>query len=233
MTVIAEFTLPAPSFALEETFEQYPDLEVEVERLATHSRHWVMPFLWLTADALEDDLETVATIIEVDSTVTEVEILARGSSQLYCNIRWTESVKTLVDLIVDRRGIVRTAAATEGTWHLDLQFVDRDALEAFESAFHGEGYGFELRRLYDATSPVERRYGLTRPQYAALITALELGYFEIPRGATVEAVADELGVSSNAASERIRRAVHALTANTVANPGSGPASTVGDSTPGV
>lgn len=37
------------------------------------------------------------------------------------------------------------------------------------------------------------------------MTALEMGYFEVPRSAELTDVADELDLSPNAVSERIRR----------------------------
>ena len=40
--------------------------------------------------------------------------------------------------------------------------------------------------------------------------AYEMGYFEVPRGASSEAVAAELGVSKSAFHERLRRGERAL-----------------------
>lgn len=73
----------------------------------------------------------------------------------------------------------------------------------------GETVGVRLTRTYplrEETDPVAGRFGLTPPQAAALQAAVEAGYFDVPRGATSEAVADELGVSKSAFLERLRRA---------------------------
>lgn len=46
--------------------------------------------------------------------------------------------------------------------------------------------------------------------------ALERGYFSVPRDAQIGDLADELGVSTNAVSQRLRRAMENLTRNTLA-----------------
>jgi predicted DNA binding protein len=69
------------------------------------------------------------------------------------------------------------------------------------------GVGVEIAELGD----YDRRYatvtgGLTDRQYEALETATDLGYYAAPRAASLEAVADAMGVSSSTASELLRRA---------------------------
>lgn len=212
MSVTTEFTVPAETFALEHTFETLPDITIEIERLATHSREWVMPFLWATGD----EFENAEPALRDDPTVDEVRTIDVESGGGYFNVRWNEDVQELVDQIVDRHGIMREANATDGLWHLKLQFVDRDALEEFQTFFREEEYSFELERLYDGTAPGEREYDLTPEQHEVLVTALEMGYFAIPRDAQIGELAEELGISTNAVSQRLRRATGNLTRTTLA-----------------
>lgn len=209
MSVVAEFTLPAEAFALERTFETVPNVTIEIERLATHSREWVMPFMWVTCD----DLEAVTEALEDDPTVDGFRVFGVDSGVEYLNVRWNEDVQALVDQIVDQHGIVKEAEAVGGIWHLKLQFVDRDALEEFQTYFDERGCSFELQRLYAGIGPKEGAYGLTPEQREALVTALEMGYFTVPRDAQIEKLAAELGISTNAVSQRLRRATGNLTRN--------------------
>lgn len=48
------------------------------------------------------------------------------------------------------------------------------------------------------------QYGLTPKQRETLVTALELGYFDVPQRSTMEDVAEEVGVSQQAVSKRLR-----------------------------
>lgn len=209
MSVITEFTILAEAFALEHTFDATPDAKIEIERLATHSREWIMPFLWAT----DENLDPVKTALENDPCVDELELLDDDGRVGYFNVQWTEDVQQLVDQIVDQHGIMQEAV--DGTWYLQLQFVDQEALEKFQTYFHDERYEFELQRMYPGTAPKEREYDLTPEQREALVTALEIGYFSVPREAQIEELAGELDISTNAVSERLRRATGTLTENTL------------------
>lgn len=51
----------------------------------------------------------------------------------------------------------------------------------------------------------ESGFGLTPSQQEALAVALEQGYFDVPRTTTLVEIAERLGVSDQAVSERLRR----------------------------
>lgn len=210
MSVITEFTVPAEAFALERTFEAVPEVTVEIERLATHSREWVMPFVWVTGEGVEAFGDALAEDPDVDS-MRAIDVDDVG----YFNVHWNEDVQQLVDEIVDQHGIMKEAEAERGTWYLKIQFVDQEALEEFQTYFHERGYSFELQRLYNGGPPREREFDLTHEQQEALVTAFEMGYFSIPRETQIDALASELGISTNAVSERLRRATGNLTRNTL------------------
>lgn len=209
MSIITEFTVPAESFALERTFDVVSDVSIEIERLATHSREWVMPFLVATGE----DVEALEPALREDPSVEKVRTIDLNSEIGYFNVHWAEVVEQLVDRIVDQHGIMQEAEAIDGTWYLKLKFVDHDALEAFQSHFRERGYSFDLQRLHDGPVPKEREYDLTSEQREALVAALEMGYFAVPRDAPISDLAEELGVSTNAVSQRLRRATGNLTSN--------------------
>lgn len=211
MSIITEFTIPTESFALHHTFEAVPDVTIEIERLATHSREWIMPFLWATSN----DTKAVGEALRNDPSVGEVQqIDATGNIGQY-KVDWNEDFQQLIDEIIDQHGIMQEAEAANGTWYLKLKFIDQAALSEFQTYFNGKGCNFELQRRYDSTSPKEREYDLTPDQREVLVTALELGYFSVPRDAQITDLAAVLDISTNAVSQRLRRAMRNLTKNTL------------------
>ena len=66
--LIATFSLPHEAVALEQAFEELPELQVEAERIAAHSRAWVMPCLW----AANAEFDAFDDVLEADSTVEEI-----------------------------------------------------------------------------------------------------------------------------------------------------------------
>ncbi|NHN61072.1 MULTISPECIES: helix-turn-helix domain-containing protein [Halorussus] len=100
-------------------------------------------------------------------------------------------------------------------WRQTGWFADRQAFGRF-SSFWQNNAGFRLCRLTRDGESEPPGDGLTDHQQEALRTAYELGYFDIPRRATLEDVADELDISSSSVSERLRRAQTQLIQETVA-----------------
>lgn len=211
MSVIAEFTIPADAFALGEMFDRIPAVTVEVERLATHSREWVMPFLWFT----NAEIDPITTALAADQSIDGYEFIDSEDDIGYFNVHWDEAVQERVDEIVDQHGIVQEATAVAGHWFFKLKFVDQAALEEFHRYFQRKEYSFELQRIYDGSAPKEREYDLTSAQRDVLVTALEMGYFDVPRDAQIGDLAAELDISTNAVSQRLRRATKSLTQNTL------------------
>ena len=94
-------------------------------------------------------------------------------------------------------------------------FADRAAFIEF-SSFWQRNAEFRLERLTRDAEPKSPGNGLTDRQLEALRTACEMGYFEIPRRASLDAVATELDIAASALSERLRRAQTQLIQETVA-----------------
>lgn len=211
MSVIAEFQLPPDQFALAHTFDQMTDVTIEVERLATHSREWVMPFLWARNDSMDDFI----AVIEDDPSVKEVTPLDIEDDFGHFNIIWDDEVQQFVDKIVDMHGVMLEAEAQPRGWFFKLQFVDQGAFEEFQSYFGEQDVTFDLLRLSQAGAPKDREYDLTPRQREVLSEALDAGYFDVPREIGIEDLAERLDISSNAVSERLRRATANLVRNTL------------------
>lgn len=111
--------------------------------------------------------------------------------------------------------IIERIEVTPDGWRQTGWFADRDAFDEF-SSFWQRNAGFRLYRLTRDGEPEPPGDGLTDRQREALRTAYELGYFDIPRQASLEEVATELDISASSASERLRRAQTQLVQETVA-----------------
>jgi hypothetical protein len=102
-----------------------------------------------------------------------------------------------------------------GGWRQTGWFADRDAFRKF-SSFWQHNVGFRLHRLTRDGESEPPGDGLTDQQHEALRIAYERGYFDIPRQASLEDVAEELGITPSSVSERLRRAQTKLIEETVA-----------------
>lgn len=108
------------------------------------------------------------------------------------------------------------AEAGDGGWLAKLDVPETERLDRFRSYCTDRDVEFGVKRLYHADDDWDESYGLSSAQRDTLLAAYRAGYFEEPRDPSLQDVADGLGVSQSAASGRLRRAVSALVAATLA-----------------
>ena len=206
MVTIAEFSVPTASFALAETLPQFPDVAVETDRIAAHVPESTMPCLWVTGGDAEGLSESIAD----DRTVKEIEATAEFDGEWLYQITWNDGIDQLVREMIDHEGVILEASGRGDCWRLRIRFMTRDQFEDFRAFFDERGPSFRLEQLFAAEHPRQTRGDVTPEQREALLTAADLGYFEVPREGSIRDVADALGVSDQAVSERIRRGTENL-----------------------
>lgn len=211
MSVIVEVSVPAESFALADALAAEPDVAVEAERVATHSPEWALPFLWAGGGDLESFLEAMRD----DPTVEHARVVEEADGDVLYEVQWCDAVLRLVTEMIDQHAIVLEARARADSWRLRLRFSDESEITSFREHFEERGRRFEVLELSRPDAPRQREYGLTEEQHETLLAGLREGYFDVPRAITLEELADHLGVSSNAVSQRLRRATTNLVQHTL------------------
>jgi predicted DNA binding protein len=211
MSVVADFTVPADSFLLPEALAAAPGMAVEAERLASHSVEWVFPYHWASGGDFERFREGMAD----DPTVADVNAIEEAEGAVLYQVEWTDDVVDLITEITDQHGSILEATARAETWRLQLRFSAEEKVPAFREHFAENGRTFRVNRVFAPAAPRQREYDLTAEQRETLVTAFEAGYFDVPRELTIDQLADALDVSSNAVSQRLRRASANLVEHTL------------------
>lgn len=206
MSIVGDFTIPAEDFALDHALTASPEMIVEADRLASHSPTEVFPFLWGT----NGDSEAFFDALGDDPTITDASIADETEDEVLYRLEWSDAVCSLVHELVDHHAAVLEARAQAGEWTLRLRFSDEGMVSSFQEHFRESGREFTVNQLYHPTEPRQRAFGLTAEQHETLVTAVDQGYFAIPRAASTEELGEMLGVSANAVSERIRRGCEVL-----------------------
>ena len=201
MSVILEFSIPATEFQLGEVLSGSP-MQLELERIVP-TGDLIMPFVWATGD----DHNAFAEMVRSQPNVRALLALDRvGESGLY-RIEWEEPPMGLIDGIAEADGVVLEARGHED-WTFRVRFPDHDDLSTFHNYVIERGIPVHIDRTYtlaEATD-TDRRFNLSGEQREALLLALRNGYFETPSEMNLDTLADELGISRQALSNRIRRA---------------------------
>lgn len=206
MTVMIEFTLPADAFPFGRSTSGDPDVQVQLERIVP-LRQSRIPFLWATGP----DFEQFEEHLRNSEIIKYVEAVTRmGDSVLYYT-DWYEEKESFLNGVVDANGAIMEGHG-DGTWSFTVRFRDHADLTRFHQFYQAHDYPVHIERVYDTdeTSRVEYGFGLTPEQRHTLTLAVEHGYFSVPRETTLGEIAEEAGITKQAASERVRRGAEAV-----------------------
>lgn len=201
MSVVLEFSIDADAFQLGRMLAQTPRTHVVLERIVP-TDPGVMPYLWATGSDLGAFEAGVRSEAAVERFQALDELDGRGLYRIDCTV----SPSDLVTTIAESDGTVLEAEGDE-TWVFRLRFPDQDALSGFHERIVEYGIPIHVEQTYPLSAAPERgqRFDLTPDQREALVLALERGYFASPRAVTLDHLADDLGITRQAVSQRIRR----------------------------
>ena len=204
MSLIATYQLDTP--VCKSLFEQIPDLRVEIKQIATRDPHTLLVTFWAETDhwtEFETELEDSDTIKAVQHFRSEndralYQVRLPVSKTTYWD--WTSLGGILLDATVTREGVT-----------VRMEFPDQKALSTYRDWCLIQKREFSLKSLTDARSePTLSPRSLTPLQRELVASAIEHGYFEIPRRISMEELAAKHDISDQAASERLRRGLSNL-----------------------
>ena len=198
MSVLVEFTVGASDFAFADAVSD-TGVSVTLERFVPVAER-TLPFVWVTGG----DPVRFERAASDDAYVRDVTHVSDVSDSHLYRVRWTDRC-SLLDALVECDGVMQAATADE-RWFFRVRFPDHDSVSSFYNCL-GD-VTLEVHRVWTLSDEFERdlRYGLTPEQRESVTLALDRGYFETPRKATLSDLADELDISQQALSDRVRRA---------------------------
>jgi len=211
MSVIAEISISADDFELGRVMGLTPPATAELEALVPAGERAV-PYFWVyNADSASFEERVLR-----ESSVETIEVVDSFDDRVLYTIDWAAENDLVFRTIRSVDAYVLSATGTSENWEFELRFPSRDAMSTFQATCSDHHIAFEVRRVYNPSDPSQGPwFGLTDPQREALVLAVERGYYDIPRTCTTAELAEELGISDQAVTERLRRAIDTLTTNTV------------------
>jgi predicted DNA binding protein len=212
MSVLSELTVPANEFVLADTLTTAPEIQIEIKRVVAGTEH-VTPYFW----AYDGDFDTFEEGLRNDQTIRDILTLEEdGNDERLYRVMWQSEKPNLLTAASDAKATVLEAVSHGEAWELKILFPNRDALSEFHDYCLSNDFSFHLDRVYHAENPQERAvYEVTDVQQEALVAAYDADYFDVPRDTTLTELADQLDISRNALSARLRRGQRNLLSNTL------------------
>lgn len=222
MIFFGEVTLSHPGLPLDPTLDAADGVEVElVYRTAGVGESSDRPecrtrFMFVRVSRDYDGFETATA---ADPTVTDRSVVAELDGERVYRVRVDGELELVPSKCAEQGTHLLGAWSTDGQWTIRVQFFVHQALATFGEYVRDYGVEYDINRLVRADHVADGwSFSMTADQRDALLTAYETGYFDVPRRASQQDLADELDVSPSAVSQRLRRATASLVANALATP---------------
>ncbi|QRV14244.1 helix-turn-helix domain-containing protein [Haloterrigena salifodinae] len=211
MAVIAHLRIPAESFELGRILELEASGTVELENMVPLGEKAV-PFFSVSDKVRESFEQNVENHPSVERIV---EVTRHDDEQLY-SLDWNVGRDVFLQGIVDLQGQLLSATGTPNMWEFEIRFPTHEALSDFQEYCSNAHISLEVGRIYNPVRPgTGMWYGVTDVQRETLMRAVQGGYYSIPRRMSTQDLANDLGISDQAVTERLRRAIVTLTENTL------------------
>lgn len=211
MAVIAHFRIPADSFELGRILDLEAGGTIELENMVPMGEKAV-PFFSVNDEVREHFEQNVESHPSVDRIV---EVTRHDGERLY-SLDWDVTRDVFFRGVIDLHGQLLSGTGTVETWEFEIRFLTHEELGEFQEHCSNAHVPLEVGRIYNPVRPgTGMWYGVTGPQREALMRAVQGGYYSIPRRKSTQELADELGISDQAVTERLRRAIETLTENTL------------------
>ena len=214
MATVAEFTVSTSVLPSNAVFERLPGSSVEFERIVP-TNDAIVPYAWVQGA----DVQEVRRIVDAfpedrpHPDLRNAEVIDVVDGDVLLKLEWEPHCGGLLGAIAAADVVLVSGVGTAERWQIEVRADERAAVSAFQDRCVQNGVPVELTSLH-ALTPQRIGTGevLTEAQHEALALAYERGYFESPRRATLEGIADELGITGQSLGSRIRRGVEHLVA---------------------
>ncbi|MFC7203114.1 helix-turn-helix domain-containing protein [Haloferax namakaokahaiae] len=215
MTLFATVHVESP--VLETSVRQAGDVSVTLEHQSKTTDGELDMTLWVSGDT--HYLDEFEAGMDADETVSRWIPIEGASTRRLYQTRVTAQAGRLQDYHgwTDGRATFLTAHREVDGWTVEMYLSDRSVLQQLAAECESNDVRFDLYQVTEVEQIEEtRQFGLSKVQMETLLTALERGYYSVPREENLEELSRPLNVSHQAVSERLRRGVGSLIKNTIA-----------------
>lgn len=211
MALEATFTATHGEFPLAAVFAEFPCSEIELDRVVP-TNQFIVPYFWVRDAEFENNsMDNVS-----HPGINGIRVVDKVDSAAFIRIDWDFEYESILTAIIETDVNLISARGDDDQWVFEFRAESQQVLADFQSYCRDHDIPLELTKLH-ALSPLEsdQEYDLTEAQREAMTVAHTMGYYESPREASRQDVANELGISPQALGSRLQRGTRRLIASTI------------------
>jgi len=213
MATIMEFQCSASEFPLGRIFDTYTDAIVELERIIPHQTS-VIPYFWVHGTGEAD----VQAALESVSGVHNVKLIDSVENEYLMRVDWDRSQVGIMAALMEAKITILSGVGTVDGWEFEVRSETREEIGEFRSLCQEAGNDIEITAVHSLLPVTGEGFDLTETQREALVLAFELGYFDSPRRVSLQEIAEEIGITQQSLSSRLRRGHRRLVGATLIKP---------------
>jgi predicted DNA binding protein len=200
MATVMEFTSPTAEFPLGSVFENLPGVTVELERLIPHQT-LIIPYFWVR-DVETGDIEAE---FEQHAGVSNIRVVDSVEDEYLMRAEWEQEYFGILSALAKANVVVLSGIGTKDEWRFEVRGESQETIAEFREYCQENDIPITITAVH-AMLPIQGEgYELTETQREALVLAYERGYFDTPREVSLEEIADELDITQQSLSSRLRR----------------------------
>lgn len=194
--------MPAGALGLVRTGTRLTAADVEFERAVFTPDRVASAAVVISGDATD----AVVAAFRESPLLEDICRVEETENGAVYRLSWGETLPELFRRVRDAEGTLVRASLRDGEWRLALRFSDRGTMSRFYADYDDPEYPLTIHRINSSELTLQTPGStLTEKQHEVLHRAWEIGYFDVPRRASVMELADGLAVSDTAASQCLRR----------------------------
>lgn len=215
MSVIATIVVPADDFILDKALAPNSGVRVRLQNVIPLGDSF-LPYLRVTNETLDD----IESELRNETDIDAFDIVDSVNGEALVRIEWAQQVDGLLTALDETNASILDGVGQADQWRFQLRFDTHEQLTDFYHHCVANDIHPDIESIHNSGTlpPLDTEFELTDPQHEVLALALERGYFDVPRQINVVELADELGISDSAVSQRLRRGTQTILSNLLAHP---------------
>lgn len=212
MSIIAKVHFSHPNMALANIIESFPDVAIRVLQEASTDPVSNTSFFIIETDRT-DALERE---FDADHTVETAEQVSWFQDWPIYSVEFSSNALLLGSVVTDHGGFALDARQYDNGWVERWQLPDRESFQSVREYALDQSFKFNIIKINQVPNDGEPDlFGMTDKQRATIAYAYNNGYFGDPSEITLTEIAEDFGISTTAASGRIRRGVKTIIESTI------------------
>lgn len=202
------------SAVLETALEHAPGMRATVQHVDSTASIPLRSVFWATGG----DFDAFEAGLEADDTVADARLVAENGDERLYRVRYAPDMPdvTIYESAIEADGVFLKGETDGDGWTVKMLFPTRDSFNEFREACASVDLTVDVDSIYSKPfSGSGDEIALTDPQRDLLTRAVQVGYFDIPRETTLQELGQQMNISGQAASERLRRGMETLIRETV------------------